>query len=261
MAGVLEEILEHKREELRQAKARVSLEELRERMAGHNAHHRLKEAITQPGCPHLIAELKRKSPSKGMLRERFDPVRLAQTLEEAGASALSVLTDEKYFGGHLDFLRDARHFTDIPVLRKDFVVDAYQVFEAASYEADAVLLIVRALEDERLRECLEVADSLGLDALVEVHSEEELERALRVKAPILGINTRDLATFEVHPELIEQIVARVPAGIPIVAESGIQAAREMERLQGLGVHAALIGEAIMTAPDPAAKVRELIGSR
>lgn len=260
MSGLLEEILEHKHEELRQAKARVSLDELQERMSGHNAHHRLRDAIAQPGRLHVIAELKRKSPSKGMLRERFDPVQLAQTLEEAGASALSVLTDEKYFGGHLDFLRDARHFTDIPVLRKDFVVDAYQIYEAAFYEADAVLLIVRILEDERLRECIEAADSMGLDALVEVHSEEELERAVRAKAPILGINARDLTTFKVHPERIASIIARVPEGIPIVAESGIQTARDLERLQGLGVRAAIIGEVIMTAPDPAAKVRELLAS-
>ena len=192
-----------------------------------------------------------------MLRERFDPVQLAQTMEKSGAAALSVLTDEAYFGGHLDFLRDAKAFTEIPVLRKDFVVDPYQVYEAAFYQADAVLLIVRILTEDVLGKCLQAADAVGLEALVEVHSESDLKTALGVGAAILGINHRDLSTFKLDATLTEQLIPKIPAGKVIVAESGLQTAADIQRMKRLGVHAVLIGEALMTAPDPAAKIHEL----
>ncbi len=214
-------------------------------------------ALAVPGKLSLIAELKRKSPSKGMLRERFDPVSLAQMLEEAGAAALSVLTDERYFGGSLEFLRDAHQFTEIPVLRKDFIVDPYQVYEAVLYEADAVLLIVRVLTDARLTDCLQAADRVGIEPFVEVHSADELQRAVRAGAHVIGINHRDLSTFTINPDLSAQLVPMIPAGKVIVAESGLQTPKEVARMKSLGVHAVLIGEALMTAPDPAAKVREL----
>ena len=254
---MLDEIVLTKQQEVEDAKQRVPFDELKERLRSHCSERGFRKAISVPGKLSLIAELKRKSPSKGMLRERFDPVSLAQTLQEAGAAALSVLTDEAYFGGHLEFLRDAKQFTELPVLRKDFIIDPYQVYEAAAYEADAVLLIVRILTEESLVACIQAADTLGLEPFVEVHAEGELRIALRVGARVIGINHRDLRTFQIDPALSEKLVPKVPAGKIIVAESGIQTAEEVQRMKRLGIHALLIGEALMTAPDPAAKIREL----
>lgn len=254
---MLDEILARKRAEVAAAKARLPLEELQARVAGRRAERGFYEALTGAPRPVLIAELKRKSPSRGMLRERFDPVSLAQSLEEAGAAALSVLTDEPFFGGHLDFLRDVKHFTEIPVLRKDFILEPYQVYEAALYQADAVLLIVRILAEPALQACVAAAQQLSLEPFVEVHAEPELALALRAGARVIGINHRDLGTFQMDPDLSARLVPRIPAGKVIVAESGIQTAADVDRMRGLGVHALLIGEALMTAADPAAKVREL----
>ena len=254
---MLDDIVVSKHEEIEVAKRRLSLDDLKHRVAHHLAERSFRKALSVPGKLSLIAELKRKSPSGGMLRERFDPVHLAQTLQEAGAAALSVLTDEMYFGGSLDFLRDAKQFTEIPVLRKDFIVDPYQIYEAAFYGADAVLLIVRILTEEMLAACLQAADRVGLEPLVEVHSLAELKVALSVGAHVIGINHRDLRTFAIDPTLAEQLMPHIPAGKVVVAESGIQTAEDVQRLKRLGVHAVLIGEALMLAPDPAAKVREL----
>ena len=254
---MLDEIIRTKEREVEQAKSALPLDALKERVAKHTMERSFRHAIHVAGKLSLIAELKRKSPSKGMLRERFDPVSLAQTLEQAGAAALSVLTDEHYFGGSLDFLRDAKQFTEIPVLRKDFIVDPYQVYEAAFYGADAVLLIVRVLSEEMLYDCLRTADQVGIEPLVEVHSAPDLKLALSAGAGVIGINHRDLRTFQLDPGLTEQLVPKIPAGKVIVAESGIQTPEDVQRMQRLGVHAVLIGEALMTAPSPAAKVREL----
>ncbi len=255
---MLDEIVATKQQEVALAQSQVPFEDLKARLASHFAERDFRAALTRtPGRLALIAELKRKSPSKGMLRERFDPVSLAKTLEGAGASALSVLTDEAYFGGHLDFLRDAQQFTELPVLRKDFIVDPYQVYEAAFYGADAVLLIVRILAEEQLSACLQAADRVGIQALVEVHSEADLTVALRHGAGLLGINHRDLRTFEMDPALSERLVPQIPAGKVIVAESGIQTAQDVQRMQRLGVCALLIGETLMRAADPAAKIQEL----
>jgi len=242
------------------AKARLPFDEIRRRTANRLAERSFCQAIAAPGKLSLIAELKRKSPSRGMLRERFDPVSLAQTLQQAGASALSVLTDEFYFGGSLDLLRDVKQFTEIPALRKDFIVDPYQVYESALYEADAVLLIVRILTEEMLVECVQAADRLGIEPLIEVHSEEELDVALRAGAHVIGINHRDLGTFTMDPTLSARLVPRIPAGKVIVAESGIQSPADVKRMRQLGVHAVLIGEALMTAPNPSAKIGELFAS-
>ena len=254
---MLDEIIMTKQQEVEAAKSRVPFDDLKARLTNHFTERGFRKAVSVPGKLSLIAELKRKSPSKGMLRERFDPVSLAQTLQEAGAAALSVLTDECYFGGHLDFLRDAKQFTDIPVLRKDFIVDPYQIYEAALYEADAVLLIVRVLPEEMLIECLQAADRLGIEPLVEVHSAEELRTALSVGAHMIGMNHRDLRTFQLDPTLSERLIPHIPSGKVIVAESGIQTAEEIKRMKQLGVHAVLIGEALMTAPDPAVKIQQL----
>ena len=257
---MLDEIVMAKEQEIEAAKSRRPFADLKTRLANHLAERDFSKALHVPGKLSLIAELKRKSPSRGMLRERFDPVQLAQSLQQAGASALSVLTDEPYFGGSLDFLRDVKQFTEIPALRKDFIVDPYQVYEAALYEADAVLLIVRILSEELLIQCMQAADRLGMEPLVEVHSEDELRTALGAGAHVIGINHRDLRTFQLDPTLSERLIPRVPAGKLIVAESGLQSAEDLLRMKRLGVHAVLIGEALMTAPDPAAKVRELFAS-
>lgn len=254
----LDDILLSKQEELERAKAEVPLEDLKARLQSYLAERGFVKAIQRPGEVSIIAELKRKSPSKGMLRERFDPVHLAQSLEQAGARALSVLTDEPFFGGHLDFLRDVKQFTEVPVLRKDFVVDPYQVYEAAFHQADAVLLIVRILTEEELIACMQAADALGIEPLVEVHSEHDLKVALSAGAHVIGVNHRDLKTFAIDPELSERLVPKIPAGKVIVAESGIRTPEDVTRLARLGVHAVLIGESLMLAPDPAAKLRELL---
>jgi indole-3-glycerol phosphate synthase len=184
-------------------------------------------------------------------------VRLAQELQEAGASALSVLTDEPFFGGSLQILRDVSAFTEVPRLRKDFILDPYQIYEAALHGADAVLLIVRLLDAAALRLCLETAHELGMDALVEVHADAELDRALEVGARIIGINHRDLDTLQMDMHLSERILARVPSGKILVAESGIHTAADVARMQALGVQALLIGEAIMLSSDVQQKVRAL----
>jgi indole-3-glycerol phosphate synthase len=255
--SLLDDIVARKRREIEAANARLPLEELKQRVARRRAERPFREALRAPGRLSLIAELKRKSPSGGMLRERFDPVSLAQTLQEAGAAALSVLTDEPAFGGCLDFLRDAKQFTEIPALRKDFLIDPYQIYESALYEADAVLLIARILPAARLAECLRAAEALALEALIEVHSEAELEAALSAGAQLIGVNHRDLDTLRLDLSLSSRLIPRIPEGIVIVAESGLTTAADIRRMRDLGAHAVLIGEALMRAPDPAATIREL----
>src|SRR3989338_4753025 len=175
---MLDDIVMSKQQEVEAAKERLPLIDLKARLTGHFTERSFRKALATPGKLSLIAELKRKSPSKGMLRERFDPVSLAQTLQEAGAAALSVLTDEPFFGGQLEFVRDVKQFPEVPVLRKDFIIDPYQVYESAFHQADAVLLIVRILTEQQLLACMQAADLLGLEPLVEVHSAEELKLAL-----------------------------------------------------------------------------------
>jgi indole-3-glycerol phosphate synthase len=257
-ANILDDILTSKRRELETARATLPFDELRRRVEGHTTERNFQRALRDSGKPiALIAELKRKSPSRGMLRARFDPVRLAQELEQAGASALSVLTDEPFFGGHLEFLRDAQQFTELPILRKDFILDPYQVYEAALHRAHAVLLLVRILTSGQLDLLLQTAQDLGLDALVEVHNHAELDRALGAGATLIGINHRDLQTFTMDMSLSERLIAKIPKTCTVVAESGIQTPEDVARMRELGVHALLIGESLMVAPSPAAKVREL----
>ncbi len=255
---ILDDIVAAKRQEIEAAKLRLPPDELMRRVRGRRAERGFAEALRcSPRRPALIAELKRKSPSRGMLRERFDPVSLAQQLQDAGASALSILTDERFFGGHLEFLRDVHQFTEVPCLRKDFLIDPYQIYEAAYYQADAVLLIVRLLKPEQLSQLLALAGELGMDALVEVHAETELTIALEAGAQLIGINQRDLSTFTMRPELTGRLVPTIPPGRTIVAESGLHTADDLRRARELGVHAVLIGESIMMAPDVTAKIRDL----
>ncbi|MBN1811410.1 MAG: bifunctional indole-3-glycerol-phosphate synthase TrpC/phosphoribosylanthranilate isomerase TrpF [Anaerolineae bacterium] len=210
------------------------------------------------GSVALIAEVKRASPSRGLLAPNFDPLRLARTYQQNGAAAISVLTDEHFFQGHLDYLRAIREQVDLPLLRKDFVFDPYQVCESRAAGADAILLIVAMLSDEELRTLHTLAQELGMAALVEVHDEAELRRALALQPRLIGINNRDLRTFAVDLATTERLRSFVPPDVTLVAESGIHTAADVDRLAHVGVDAMLVGESLVTAPDPATQVRALV---
>jgi indole-3-glycerol phosphate synthase len=205
----------------------------------------------------VISEVKRRSPGAGEIRPGLDPAEMARTYEASGAAALSVLTDRDYFGGSLDDLRAAREAVAIPALRKDFTLDPLQVVEARGAGADAVLLIVRILEDAPLRELRELAESLGMAALVEVHTAAELERAVSSGATIIGVNNRDLSTFRTDLAVTEALLPRLPDQGVLVSESGIRTGEDVERLGRAGVHAVLVGESILRQADPGARVAEL----
>lgn len=205
----------------------------------------------------LIAEVKRASPSVGLIAETFDPVEIATRYEGAGADAISVLTDEQFFQGHLDHLRAVRAAVNLPVLRKDFVLDEVQIYEASAAGADAILLIVAALEQKKLLELLDVAQACQLDALVEVHTLEEMDRALETDARIIGINNRNLGTFEVDLETSEILSEQVPPGVLLVSESGIRTAEDSRRLRACGADAILVGETLMRSRDVEREVAAL----
>jgi indole-3-glycerol phosphate synthase len=209
--------------------------------------------------PAIVAEIKKASPSRGLIASDFDPSRIARSYEAGGAAAISVLTDRKHFQGSLADLESARSAVKLPVLRKDFTIDPIHVLEAAAHDADAILLIAAVLDDRELRDYRELAASHGMAALVEVHDGEELKRAIGSGAEIIGVNNRDLRTFEVRLETALELAAQMPAKVIRVAESGIRTADDVRRLSAAGYHACLVGEHLMTAPDPAAAVRALLG--
>jgi indole-3-glycerol phosphate synthase len=258
--SVLDRIVDDTREEVKRRRKARPLEELEALL-----HHRnvdtlrpFSEALARPGIS-LIAEHKRRSPSAGAIREGSSVVEVVRAYERGGAAALSVLTEPFHFDGSLDDLRDARAATTLPVLRKDFIVDPYQVYEAAAAGADAILLIVAALETAALADLLHEAGALDLDALVEVHDERELEAALEVEADVLGINNRDLDDFSVDIERTYELLADVPAGKTVVSESGFTHREQLDELERVGVDAVLIGETLMRAADIEAACRELTG--
>jgi indole-3-glycerol phosphate synthase len=217
-------------------------------------------ALTRPGTLNVIAELKKASPSRGLLRADLQPAKLAPELERAGAAALSVLTEEEFFQGSLTHLKEARKAVQIPVLRKDFIVDPWQVWEARAAEADSFLLIVAILADDTLRELLALGRELGMGALVEVHTREELERAFSAGARIIGVNNRDLKTFEVRLETSLELVEQIPEDCIAVSESGIRSRDDLEMLRGAGFDAFLVGEHLMTMRDPGEGLRGLLGT-
>ena len=214
--------------------------------------------IRNPTFPAVIAEIKKGSPSRGIIRFDFDPAAIAASYEQNGAAALSVLTDAPFFYGCLADLSLARQSCSLPILRKDFTVDEYQVVEARAAGADAILLVAAVLNSEDLRKLLAAAEELGMDALVETHNEREMELALQAGADLVGVNNRDLRTFEVDVSTTARLAKMVPDGVVLVAESGIRTADDLRRLGEMGVRAALIGEALISAPDPGAKLRELL---
>lgn len=254
--GLIEELVDAARAGVERRSAEVPLEELERRLAERPEQRPFGEALTRPGLS-LIAEFKRRSPSAGEIRAGVTPAEIARAYEEGGAAALSVLTDAEHFGGSIDDLREARAACALPVLQKDFIVDSYQLYEAAAAGADAVLLIVAALDPEALARLHTEARGLDLDCIVEVHTEPELETALTVDAEVVGINNRNLDTFNVDVGTTFELITDVPAGKAVVSESGIAERGTLEELERVGVDAVLIGESLMRAEDPAAKVREL----
>ncbi len=254
---ILDEIVAHKKLELESAKRATPLAALKERMARARIPRGFEHALTQPKDISLIAEIKKASPSAGVIRNGFDPVEIGRIYERSGAAAISVLTDEHFFGGHLASLDKVRSAVTVPVLRKDFIIDEYQLYESSAFGADAVLLIVAILSDQELKDFLALLNELGMGALVEVHTHQERDRALGAGARIIGINNRDLRTFEVDLATTMQLASDLPQGIPCVSESGIKTHEDIQRLREAGVDAALIGTAFMAAEDISAKIEEL----
>lgn len=253
---MIEQLVDGAREGVRRRSAEHPVAELEAQIVAHHEQRPFSEALTRPGLS-LIAEFKRRSPSAGEIRPGATVAEMVGGYEQGGAAALSVLTDEPHFGGSYEDLRAARAASDLPIIQKDFIVDRYQLLEAAVNGADAILLIVAALQDDELAMLQETARSLDLDCVVEVHDEAELERALAVDAEVLGINNRNLDDFSVDVGTTIELLADVPAGKTVVSESGISDRATLEELEERGVDAVLIGEALMRAPDPEAKVREL----
>jgi indole-3-glycerol phosphate synthase len=262
MSDILNKIVEVKREEVAAARKRVSLEAMRDdalsRVLTRDFVGALRAKIAN-GQSAVIAEIKKASPSKGLLRADFIPADIAQSYAEAGAACLSVLTDRQFFQGQVDYLKQARASCDLPVLRKDFVIDPYQVYESRVVGADCILLIAACLDDAQLAELETIAHGLDMAVLVEVHDRAELERALRLRTPLLGINNRDLRTFEVKLETTLSLKELVPSDKLLVTESGILARGDVQRMREAGVHAFLVGEAFMRAEDPGVALQTLFG--
>ncbi len=254
--SLLDEIVTHKRSELEQARTTFPEDELRAQAHTAPPPRDFAAALCKTRIA-VIAELKAASPSAGVIRPQFDPAALARAYEAGGADALSVLTDRRFFRGRPEHLRTAREVTRLPVLRKDFTLEAYHVYEARAMGADAVLLIAAILDDARLRALRALAEELGMAAVVEVHTEEEVERALRCGAKIIGINNRDLRTFQVDLATTFRLRPRIPDGVLVVSESGITHPDQVRALEQAGVHAVLVGTALAGAADPAAALRTL----
>ncbi len=257
---ILRKILARKAEEIAERAGRLPLVELRERARAAPAPRGFLPAIRRrlaAGQAAIIAEIKKASPSKGVLRADFRPGEIAKSYERHGATCLSVLTDEDFFQGSDAYLREAREACALSVLRKDFTMDAYQVYEARALGADAILLIVAALEDDRMRELAALAAELGMDVLVEVHDERELGRALALSTPLIGINNRDLRTFSTSLQTTTALLGKIPRDRVVVTESGIHTPADVALLRAQGVHVFLVGEAFMKAADPGKKLHEL----
>jgi indole-3-glycerol phosphate synthase len=259
MKGILAEIVEYKKRFVIESRRRTPQRELEAIARAAGRTRGFSRALRKKKCS-LIAEIKSASPSKGVIREDIDPAAIARTYEEHGAACISVLTDESYFGGSLDRLASVHRVTTVPILRKDFIIDAYQLYEARSAGADAVLLIAACLEDQQLRTFMGVARSLGMDSLVEVHDRAEMERVAASKAKLIGINNRNLATFETDLATTGDLAAYAPKNALLVSESGIVDAEDVRRVNSLGAHAVLVGETLMRAGDIGEEVKKLAGA-
>ena len=254
---ILDEIVAVKRQEIEKRRTRISQAEFRVRAENSPPVKNFADALRGGEYVSLIAEIKPASPSRGDLNANADPVKIARVYDENGASAISVLTDRQFFKGDLNNLKAARVGADIPLLRKDFIIDEYQVYESRALQADAILLIVRILDDAQLRAYQELAESLHMAALVEIHDERELERALKSDASIIGINNRNLADFRLDLAVTENLAPKISKEKVVVSESGIFSRADVERAANAGADAVLVGEALMRAEDVGEKVREL----
>ncbi|MCY0964448.1 indole-3-glycerol phosphate synthase TrpC [Parathalassolituus penaei] len=259
---VLKKIMATKAIEVAQRSQQLPLAELRARARDRDhselrGFHRAMAARIARGEPAVIAEVKKASPSKGVLREHFLPGVIAESYEKGGATCLSVLTDRDYFQGHEDYLIEARGACSLPVIRKDFLADPYQIYEARTLNADCVLLIVSALSDMQLQDLEGIAHELGMDVLVEVHDGEELQSALKMKTPLVGINNRNLRTFDVTLETTYGLLSQVPADRLLVTESGILTRDDVQAMRAHNVHGFLVGEAFMRAPEPGEELQKL----
>jgi indole-3-glycerol phosphate synthase len=260
MSDILNQIVAVKHQEVEAAKQRMSFEAMRadaeSRVLTRDFVGALKAKIAA-GKPAVIAEIKKASPSKGVIREDFIPADIAQSYAEGGAACLSVLTDKQFFQGQVDYLKQARASCQLPVLRKDFMVDAYQIYESRAMGADCILLIAACLDDAQMKTFEAIARSLDMAVLVEVHDEAELERALKLKTPLIGINNRNLKTFEVSLETTLTLKAQIPADRVLVTESGISTRDDVLRMGAAGVNAFLVGEAFMRAKEPGKALADL----
>ena len=259
---ILKKILLRKRQEIAERSQHVDMAAIKAQALSAAAPRgfiaALRSKIKQ-GKPAIIAEIKKASPSKGVMRENFDPVEIAKSYQQHGAACLSELTDKDFFQGHEDYLQQARAATSLPVIRKDFIIDPYQVYEARAINADCILLIVAALDDATLTELLALAQQLGMDVLMEVHDADEMQRALRSGAKLIGINNRNLRTFELNLNTTLDMLSMVPVDRLLVTESGILSPQDVSLMRQHQVHAFLVGEAFMRAADPGVKMAELFG--
>jgi indole-3-glycerol phosphate synthase len=257
MVEILATIAAHVRVVVARRQRELPLAALRDRALYHAPTRGFAQALTGRER-RIIAEVKKASPSKGLIRADFDATAIAKDYASYGASAISVLTEERFFQGELAYLEQIHASVGVPLLRKDFMLDPYQIVEAKSFGADAVLFIAAMLDRQLMGELRQQASELHMDALVEVHSETELEAALNAGAQLIGINNRDLKTFAVNLATTEKLAPLVPAGMPVVCESGIDSIEQIRRVEKLGIHAFLIGESLMRAPAPGGKLRELL---
>jgi indole-3-glycerol phosphate synthase len=259
---ILVKILNRKREEIAERSAETPVAELKSRIEAASPVRGFVNAIESTlaqGKPAVIAEIKKASPSKGVIRENFDPVAIAQSYEKGGATCLSILTDVDFFKGADEYLQQARDACSLPVIRKDFIINPYQVYEARAINADCILLIVAALSDDQLMDLSDLANYLELDVLVEVHDEEELQRALRLNTKLIGINNRNLRTFDVSLQTTLDLLPQIPGDRIVVTESAIHSREDVALMRQHHVNTFLVGEAFMRADDPGSKLSELFG--
>ncbi len=255
---MLDEILRYKKEEIQARKSSSRLKELKARIRDLPTPRGFQKALASAATIHLIAEVKKASPSKGIIRKDFKPVDIAKIYDEHGATTISVLTDEHFFQGHLDFIEQVKKAVRLPILQKDFLLDPHQVYEARVAQADAILLIAAILDRRQLSDYHALAKSLGMDVLCEIHTEKELEQIVEV-AEVIGINNRDLTNFKTELETTFRVIKEIPDDKTVVSESGIHSRQEVLRLMEAGVDAILVGESLMREVDIGAKVDELLG--
>ena len=262
MTVMLKDIIVQKRKDLEELKSRFPLSRLRDAVEHkeRTGVRSFRKAISNPRHLNLICELKKASPSEGIIREDFQPLRIAGIFEYAGAAAISVPTEPRFFKGRPSYLKTVRQVTTIPLLRKDFILESYQIYESALLEADAFLLIASILTEEELKNLIELGRKLGMEALVEAHTSEDVKKALGAGAEILGINNRNLMDLSVDPTRAKRLLPHIPKGPTVVVESGFKHHDDLMEYKSIGVHAFLIGTALMKADDIAAKIQELLGS-